>query len=166
MSERLKQNQISLVQFLMPSSSSRSFGTSSLDEDAQHLIHLLRYINNDEEMKCKGKDGKIERKRIILLGHSTGCQDILWTLTQRYQEISNLEGIKIILAILQAPVSDRDYFLEIASSPSFISLGDGLKWANSLLSSDDHNRIYYQKPLFNSQVPVTAYRLKSLLNRL
>ena len=59
--------------------------------------------------------GKCERN-IILIGHTTGCQDILWMLGGSYIGKSWDHGLTLqqppVAAILQGAVSDREYFIE------------------------------------------------------
>uniref|UniRef100_A0A6N2KP57 Uncharacterized protein n=1 Tax=Salix viminalis TaxID=40686 RepID=A0A6N2KP57_SALVM len=55
----------SLVQLLM-SSSYTGYGTSSLKQDASELDQLVSYLINKEDSEG-----------VVLLGHSTGCQDIV-----------------------------------------------------------------------------------------
>nr|AFK36796.1 unknown [Medicago truncatula] len=55
----------SLVQFLMSSSYS-GYGISSLQQDAKDLDQLINYLINKEDSEG-----------VALLGHSTGCQDIV-----------------------------------------------------------------------------------------
>ncbi|KAF7998709.1 hypothetical protein HF325_006893 [Metschnikowia pulcherrima] len=82
-----------LVQALI-SSSYLGFGTGSLSRDAEELSKLVAYLR-----KQRGSDSS----KIVLMGHSTGCQDTMEYLTgtHEFEHISRLDG-----AILQAPISD------------------------------------------------------------
>lgn len=80
-----------LIQVLLSSSYS-AFGLKSLQSDAKELNVLIEYIAE--------RDGV---NKVHLLGHSTGCQDILWMFKSK-QFHSNIHSV-----ILQAPVSDADY---------------------------------------------------------
>ncbi|KAM0254313.1 hypothetical protein ACHAQJ_006899 [Trichoderma viride] len=72
-------------------SSFDGFGTSSLADDVQDLSALVKYLRS------------IGRDKIILFGHSTGCQDCMeYTNYAKYSN-SPVDGF-----ILQAPVSDRE----------------------------------------------------------
>lgn len=51
----------SVFEFRM-NSSFRGYGTSSLREDAENIASLVKYLR------------ELGRQKIILLGHSTGCQ--------------------------------------------------------------------------------------------
>lgn len=132
----------SLVQFLM-SSSYRQYGTSSLSKDCQELCKLIRYLQ-----AVKG------RKKLFLLGHSTGCQDIFWYLRNGIESDHLVYGANI-----QAPVSDRDFlfnsFPEIAKQ--------SLIKSTELLALNKPNDLL---PEMIENVPMTAYRINSLLARL
>ncbi|MBW0501540.1 hypothetical protein O181_041255 [Austropuccinia psidii MF-1] len=94
----LEEIQFSLTQILL-SSSYNGFGFSSLDNDIIELKKCLRYLR------------KIGKKRFVLLGHSTGCQDIIKYFNS-FHQASDPINYQIIGAILQAPVSDREYIIE------------------------------------------------------
>ncbi|KAL3428077.1 esterase lipase [Phlyctema vagabunda] len=86
----------SLAQVLLSSSYS-GWGTSSLEKDVAEISAAVSYFR-------KIKDGKI-----VLLGHSTGCQDALRYLTGPGHETR----APIDAAIIQAPVSDREALVSI-----------------------------------------------------
>lgn len=72
-------------------SSFDGFGRSSLADDVQDISALVKYLRS------------IGREKIILFGHSTGCQDCMeYTNYAKYSN-SPVDGF-----ILQAPVSDRE----------------------------------------------------------
>lgn len=87
--------QWSLVQVLLTSSYS-GWGTLSLQRDAQELGLAVEYLRSEQ--------GGL-RQKIVLMGHSTGCQDAMQYLT-RYKPRSSSQEIHG--AILQAPVSDSE----------------------------------------------------------
>jgi pimeloyl-ACP methyl ester carboxylesterase len=80
------------------SSSLGGYGLSSLEADAQEICILIDHLQT-RSIHPKPKDGKM-----VIMGHSTGCQDVAHLLSQ------HREGIQVDGAILQAPVSDREYF--------------------------------------------------------
>ncbi len=125
---------ISLTQVLMKSSYSQ-YGMSSIEEDRLAIIKLIKYY-------------KEQGKRVFLLGHSTGCQDVLWLL-------SKTPDIVIDGAILQAPVSDREYAFDVDPTGT----EELLCWANSV---DD---LYKNVRLVN-RVPMSAYRVKALYEKM
>ncbi|KAK1835107.1 hypothetical protein QBC39DRAFT_419613 [Podospora conica] len=74
------------------SSSYSAFGYSSLAKDAQEIAALVRYLR-----------GEVLREggRVVLMGHSTGCQDCV-----AYAQREGGEGVDGF--VLQGPVSDRE----------------------------------------------------------
>ena len=128
------------------------FGSSSLEGDAQELTQLIKHLINN------GASGKV-----FLMGHSTGCQDII-------KFLSRDRGIKIHGGILQAPVSDCEYF-DAHKTPTDAELIDR---AASLIASgrggDVLPRNATATPSETShgnaaaviQPPMTAYRFYSL----
>ncbi|KAG0435108.1 UPF0613 protein PB24D3.06c [Dictyocoela muelleri] len=59
-----------------------NYGLKTIDDDVKDITDLINFF---------------EIKEIIFIGHSTGCQDIFYSL-----------NTNILLAILQGPVSDRE----------------------------------------------------------
>ena len=80
----------SLVEILL-SSSYEGWGTSSLDVDVQEIAQCVEYFQN---LRPEGK--------IVLLGHSTGCQDVMHYL------VSDGKRPKIDGGIMQGGISDRE----------------------------------------------------------
>ena len=90
------------------SSSYNGWGVSSLQKDAREISRCVAYFRT---IRPNGK--------IVLMGHSTGCQDIMEFLTGSKNEAistqpSSLSSATPVIwpnidgAILQAPVSDRE----------------------------------------------------------
>lgn len=121
----------SLVQVIL-SSSYLNFGNSSLQKDCEELERLLVYLESERGYQS-----------IILLGHSTGCQDIVWL----FRHFCVPESVRAV--ILQGPVSDADYMH--FSQPDLIS-----KYSLLEIADDEMMPI----KLFNA--PITGYRFKSL----
>jgi len=89
----------SLIQPLLRSSNLQ-YGWHSIDDDIQDLKTLIDYlINNRNNLES-----------IILMGHSTGCQDIIHYLR------NEKDLTKIVRVILQGPVSDRQYLSRLSST--------------------------------------------------
>ncbi|PQE25700.1 hypothetical protein CJF30_00000421 [Rutstroemia sp. NJR-2017a BBW] len=81
----------SLAQVLL-SSSYIGWGTSSLKKDAEELSKCVAYFRT------------IKTGNIVLMGHSTGCQDVMEYLTgPGHEHYSPIDG-----GIIQAPASDRE----------------------------------------------------------
>ncbi|KAI9714070.1 MAG: hypothetical protein M1812_006517 [Candelaria pacifica] len=82
----------SLSEILL-SSAYTGWGTSSVSKDAAEIAQCVAYF------KKLRPDGKV-----VLMGHSTGCQDIMeYLVGQGAKERPPIDG-----AIVQAPVSDRE----------------------------------------------------------
>ncbi|KAL9043461.1 MAG: hypothetical protein Q9214_003356 [Letrouitia sp. 1 TL-2023] len=73
------------------SSSYSGWGTSSLTQDVSEVAECVTYFR---KLRLEGK--------IVLMGNSTGCQDVMYYL------ISDGDRPEVDGAILQAPVSDRE----------------------------------------------------------
>ena len=87
------------------SSSYSGFGTSDLEQDTHELAQCVAYFS---ELRPDAK--------IVLMGHSTGCQDIMHYLTSPGQRP------KINGAIMQAGISDREAF-DTLDDPDHIRKG-------------------------------------------
>ena len=116
----------SLVQFVKCSDLG-GFGTSSLEGDAQEMAQLLEHLITRSDSPCTGK--------LVVMGHSTGCQDVVAFLSRERRFLSGRDGpIRVHGGICQAPVSDREYFdahdgqnplgqLQLAESRAYIAEG-------------------------------------------
>ncbi|KAL3507985.1 hypothetical protein ACH5RR_033367 [Cinchona calisaya] len=133
----LEKENWSLVQFLMSSSYS-GYGTSSLKQDAMELDQLINYLINKEDSEG-----------VVLLGHSTGCQDIV-----HYMRTNSACSRAVRAAILQAPVSDREYNATLPETASMIDL------ASKMISEGLGSELMPWEA--NRDVPITAYRYHSL----
>ncbi|KAK9708908.1 hypothetical protein K7432_009348 [Basidiobolus ranarum] len=127
----------SLVQTLL-SSSYHGYGVSSLSKDAAEIDELIDYLVN--------KKGK---KRIVLLGHSTGCQDAIWYVTRG--KLKN----KVIGCILQGAVSDREYM-----SGSISDFQKHLALASELVRDGKGDELMPRE--IDPDTPTSAYRFHSL----
>ncbi|KAK4266416.1 hypothetical protein QN277_027341 [Acacia crassicarpa] len=127
----------SLVQFLVSSSYS-GYGTSCLQQDAKELDLLLNYLIDREDSEG-----------VILLGHSTGCQDII-----RYMSTNAACTRAVHAAIFQAPVSDKEYRATLPNSASMTEL------AAKMISEGRSSELMPGDADPNS--PITAYRYNSL----
>uniref|UniRef100_A0A6B2LEM0 Uncharacterized protein n=1 Tax=Arcella intermedia TaxID=1963864 RepID=A0A6B2LEM0_9EUKA len=66
-------------------------------------LHPLQHDSEDLSCLLQFYDPQIDQ--YILIGHSTGCQDIIYLLKQNHYN----KAEKIKCCILQGPVSDREY---------------------------------------------------------
>ena len=102
LADRLQQEGWSLVQALTSSSYDR-WKTGSIQRDAAEISALVDYLRSDRYFNGLGEGKKYRqqgRMRVVLLGHSTGCQDIVEYCRQpEDEERGIIDG-----AILQAPV--------------------------------------------------------------
>lgn len=138
LAQQLQLLRITTVQPLF-SSSYGGYGVGSLAQDSLELSKLLDHLRE-----------RRDKEVVILLGHSTGCQDILWYLKHHHRPEHH-----VLAVILQAPVSDRDYF------PSVLpNWQDVLVWAETRCSAGRADEIY---PALVAGVAMTAYRIRSLL---
>ncbi|XP_059311890.1 UPF0613 protein PB24D3.06c [Lycium barbarum] len=127
----------SLVQFLLSSSYS-GYGTSSLRQDAMELDQLISYLINKEDSEG-----------VVLLGHSTGCQDIVY-----YMRTNAACSRAVRAAILQAPASDREYKATLPDTASMIDL------ASNMISEGRESELMPREA--NPDAPITAFRYHSL----
>ncbi|GAB1320454.1 hypothetical protein MFIFM68171_10664 [Madurella fahalii] len=87
------------------SSAFSAFGYASLAQDAREIAGLVRYLRQG-----------LGRRRVVLMGHSTGCQDCL-EYGSKFLKLgaSDLRGegegeevVRVDGLVLQGPVSDRE----------------------------------------------------------
>ena len=125
----------SLIQPLLRSSYYQ-YGWNTIDDDVQDLITLINYLDN--------KQNSFES--FILMGHSTGCQDIIHYLRQ------NKIHPKLTYVILQGPVSDRQYLSKLYSTKEQLDYC----YNNNNLNKDEWLPRYLHYP------PLTIQRCLSL----
>lgn len=124
------------------SSSYSGYGLVSLHQDVEELDLLIDYLELN-----------LHVKRIVLCGHSTGCQDIIFFL--KYAK----NKTKIWKGILQGPASDRESYTLLAKDikPDF-------EKALECVNSGNGNQIFdipYALPH-----PLRAFRFVSLAGRM
>uniref|UniRef100_A0A2P2J4S0 UPF0613 protein PB24D3.06c n=1 Tax=Rhizophora mucronata TaxID=61149 RepID=A0A2P2J4S0_RHIMU len=127
----------SLVQLTLSSSYS-GYGTSSLQQDAMELDQLISYLINKENSEG-----------VVLLGHSTGCQDIV-----HYMCTNAACSRAVRAAILQAPVSDREYRATLSETAAMIDL------ASTMIEDGRGSELMPREA--DPSAPITAYRYHSL----
>lgn len=133
----LENEKWSLVQLLLSSSYS-GYGISSLKQDAVELDQLISYLINKEDSEG-----------VVLLGHSTGCQDIV-----HYMRTNAACSRAVRAAILQAPVSDREYRATLPQTAAMIDL------ASTMISEGRGLELMPREA--DEGAPITAYRYHSL----
>ncbi|KAF8847713.1 DUF1749-domain-containing protein [Acephala macrosclerotiorum] len=126
------------------SSSYTGWGTASLRQDVKELSKCVSYFRG------------IKSGKIVLMGHSTGCQDVMEYLTGPGKETRP----PIDAGIIQAPVSDREATLMSTSPEDYKSSCEAAK---KMVDADEGNEILSSK-LTNMPCPISAYRWLSLLS--
>ncbi|XP_078435944.1 alpha/beta-Hydrolases superfamily protein [Wolffia australiana] len=137
LSVALEKENWSLVQPLLSSSYS-GYGISSLKQDSSELDQLISYLINKENSEG-----------VVLLGHSTGCQDIVYYMRSNSACSKAVRG-----AILQAPVSDREYRATLPETAAMIDL------ALTMINEDKAQELMPRNA--EPDAPITAYRYHSL----
>uniref|UniRef100_A0A7S1ER86 Uncharacterized protein n=1 Tax=Timspurckia oligopyrenoides TaxID=708627 RepID=A0A7S1ER86_9RHOD len=137
----LNEKNVHFISVLL-SSSYTGYGLSSISQDVNELNLMLNYVYTHFTSNNQ------QKPKVILFGHSTGCQDIIAFLHSN-TEISG--------CILQGPVSDREYLATFASTKSKIQL------AQSLVSQGKSKHILPWNPdAEDGLAPITASRYLSL----
>lgn len=142
-----------VVQALI-SSSYLGFGTGSLLRDAKEIAKLVKYLRT--------KRGSLDSK-VVLMGHSTGCQDTMEYIcklsrSNKFDDISKIDA-----GILQAPVSDSEGFQHFDKSGLIPEL---LTLSSKLIEEGKGDQLLpttAQKLAFGS--PINAYRFHSLTSQ-
>ncbi|KAF3657476.1 hypothetical protein FXO38_13671 [Capsicum annuum] len=114
--------------------SSGGFTRGSQKLDATELDQLISYLINKEDSEG-----------VVLLGHSTGCQDIVY-----YMRTNAACSRAVRAAILQAPVSDREYKATLPDTASMIDL------ASNMISEGRESELMPREA--NPDAPITAFR--------
>ena len=151
LSEALKKSgRATLVQPLL-SSSYGGFGTASLDTDAKEMLDLLRYLATNRGFE-----------RFVLIGHSTGCQDIVHFF-RKYggtPEASSVYG-----AVLQGPVSDRECMRCTFPGESGPQVSDALLEEVERMIREGNGKMPVSDWLCYGRYPISADRLWSLCGK-
>ncbi|KKP07893.1 hypothetical protein THAR02_00101 [Trichoderma harzianum] len=131
----------SLFEFRLRSSFS-GFGTASLADDVADISTLVKYLRS------------IGKEKIVLFGHSTGCQDCAEYTNYAKHGSSPVDGF-----ILQAPISDREAFkLEFPDTDKSVQV------AEQMIAEGKADHIAPKEVIPPSLgLAVSAYRLRSLL---
>ncbi|KNC74984.1 hypothetical protein, variant, partial [Sphaeroforma arctica JP610] len=87
-----------------------SYGHCTLQDDVQDLDSLMASLIE--------RFGKLYKRKpkFVLMGHSTGCQDtVTYLKSGRYATF-------VSAVILQAPVSDREYFTDSSTTKYLVCI--------------------------------------------
>lgn len=141
-----------VVQALI-SSSYIGFGTSSLEKDCKEIGKLVKYLREKRGTK---------KSKVVLMGHSTGCQDTMQYLTKFSKKDNFDESMAIQAGILQAPVSDSEAFRMSDDDPVLNQL---LERARDLIAQGKSNEILPAAAMkYSFGSPINAYRFNSLIS--
>ena len=133
-------------------SSGNSFGNTTIWDDVEDIKEILKHIINNNEIKD-----------IFLIGHSTGCQDILCLFKKEINK-----EFPIRKCILQGPVSDRDFVINDINLKNEIKRIENKSnilfkdWNNSELN----NSIEVSQYLYDNKYPLLIRRFVSLYSKL
>ncbi|CAX42735.1 conserved hypothetical protein [Candida dubliniensis CD36] len=144
----------SLVQVLL-SSAYQGWGTSSLDRDAFELQSAIEYFRSE-------RGGN--RQKIVIMGHSTGCQDVIHYLTKTLYKENIPETSQVQGGILQAPVSDSEALSSGRDPAKYEALIQRVY--EEYISKGRENEILpqeYRKITWG--MPTSAYRFYSLASK-
>jgi hypothetical protein len=137
------------------SSSYEGWATGSLTRDAKELAKCVKYFHD-----LRGKDGG----KVVLMGHSTGCQDIMELVVGSGRGEVRVDG-----AILQAGVSDREGFGTIAELEGCLNeFQELVERAGKLVDTGKGEQILQLKGSKIGEIldsPMSAYRIFSLLSK-
>lgn len=139
----------SLAQVIIRSSYN-GWGSGSLERDAKDLAQCVSYFRKN----------KPDGGRIVYMGHSTGCQDLMEYLTGKgCAERPIIDG-----AILQAPVSDREALKDDMDEETIEKiLSTSREWIDGGHGNDVLPESVDVK-YFGKASTVTAYRWYSILS--
>lgn len=125
------------------------WGTTTLGKDAAQLSECVSYFR-----KLRPSGGKI-----VLMGHSTGCQDAMeYVVGPGHDKRAHLDGI-----ILQAPASDREVVLATTPRDQYDSIVEEAQRLVKAGRRDDVLPFAISTPMFGS-VATSAYRALSLIS--
>lgn len=131
-------------------SSYNGWGTGSLERDVKDLVQCVNYFRKN----------KPDGAKIVCMGHSTGCQDVMEYLTGKgCTERAVIDG-----AILQAPVSDREALKRDMDKETITEI---LNISRTMLDSGRGNDVLPESvdgKYFGKASAVTAYRWYNILS--
>jgi pimeloyl-ACP methyl ester carboxylesterase len=138
------------------SSAFSAFGHASLAQDARELADLVRYLRVT-----------LGKKKVVIMGHSTGCQDCMEYATRFLAEFRGdaeeemKASVRVDGLILQGPVSDRQA-IAMAEDPAEVKAC--LETAEEMVRQGRATDVIPtgKMPAGWNKVPMTAYRWISL----
>ncbi|ODQ77982.1 hypothetical protein BABINDRAFT_172464 [Babjeviella inositovora NRRL Y-12698] len=134
---------------LQLSASGIGWGTGSVARDVLEITAAVKYFSN---------------RKVVLMGHSTGCQDVLYYLTQQYLDDPNELSSRPYVAggILQASVSDRECYVMLNGQEIW---EDKLARARKLVEAGKGEEVLPREfPLSFFDSPISAQRWVDLMD--
>ncbi|KAH8909549.1 DUF1749-domain-containing protein [Coniochaeta sp. PMI_546] len=129
-------------------SSFGQWGFSSLKEDVREIGEIVSYLKE-----------KLAKVRVVLMGHSTGCQDCMEYVVKSKNELPHVDGI-----ILQGPVSDREGLKPLMEKDGR-NFQESLTYATRLVEEGNGGDYMPKSQLpLGYDNPITAYRWHSLIS--
>ncbi|KAH7143915.1 hypothetical protein EDB81DRAFT_796790 [Dactylonectria macrodidyma] len=117
------------------------FGTSNLSNDVADISALVKYIRG------------LGKEKIVLLGHSTGCQDCM-----EYADYAKHGNEPVDAFIMQGCVSDREAFELVMPNPQ-----PSLDLAAKMIAEGKANDVMPMDMIPSVlNAPISAYRFQSL----
>ena len=135
LASELQKHSIALVQPVLRSSGP-GWGTCSLATDVEDLDDLVEHLHESGS------------RSVVLVGHSTGCQDAV-----HYLKLGK-HANRVSAVVLQAPVSDREYFATLPDT------AERLQLARDLVAEGKGQDVLPRAD--SGSVPVSASRWLSL----
>ncbi|KLJ11422.1 hypothetical protein EMPG_09727 [Blastomyces silverae] len=112
----LKSGKWSVFSVLL-SSSYDGWGLGSLDRDVDEISKCVEYVRKYKSATASGEAEESEPGKIVIMGHSTGSQDVLHYLySQNPGTGATAPRPPVDRAILQSPVSNREAIINIIKS--------------------------------------------------
>ena len=139
------------------SSAYLGFGVSDLDKDAEELDLVVDRILASASATGEGDERTPKKHAVALVGHSTGCQDIVHFLRQGRRRAD------IAAAVLQAPVSDREAMCMEHGEEAIAAANAS---ARGMCASGDGDGLMPRSTPGTFGAPVTAARYASLSGRM
>jgi pimeloyl-ACP methyl ester carboxylesterase len=147
LSDSLEKSGWSFVQVQL-SSSYLGYGVSSLDADALELRMLAEALHSSHS--CD---------QLVLMGHSTGCQDVVRYMSKYGpkpgSEEAEAKAAQVVGTILQAPVSDREWL------SMYPEIAENAARARELVAAGNGEEVVCRMSMLDN-APITAQRLASL----
>ncbi|KAI5962408.1 uncharacterized protein KGF55_003484 [Candida pseudojiufengensis] len=146
LAQALESEEWSLAQLLL-SSAYTGYGITGLANDTEQIDQAVKYFKSPEGG---------HRKKIVLMGHSTGCQNVLHHSLHGKEKVNGI--------ILQAPVSDQEAIINKVDPKEYENLIKEVQ--DEYISKDKSNELLPEKfRKINWGIPITAYRFNSLYNK-